>query len=45
MALPSPLQVGEGGPRSVEGQVAQLLVDAQDPEKLSRMYAGWAAWV
>ncbi|GAX72620.1 hypothetical protein CEUSTIGMA_g76.t1 [Chlamydomonas eustigma] len=36
---------GDGGPRSVEGQVAQLLHDAQDPEKLSRMYVGWAAWL
>jgi ataxia telangiectasia mutated family protein len=31
--------------RSVEGQVQQLLQDAQDPEKLCVMYPGWAAWV
>ena len=31
--------------RSVEGQVQQLLQDAQDPEKLCAMYPGWAAWV
>jgi phosphatidylinositol kinase/protein kinase (PI-3 family) len=36
---------GEGEVRSVEGQVQQLLHDAQDPEKLSRMYVGWASWV
>lgn len=31
--------------RSVEGQVQQLLQDAQDPEKLCAMYAGWAPWL
>ena len=31
--------------RSVEGQVQQLLQDAQDLDYLSQMYAGWAAWV
>lgn len=31
--------------RSVEGQVQQLLQDAQDPEKLCAMYPGWAPWV
>ena len=31
--------------RSIEGQVQQLLQDAQDPEKLCAMYPGWAAWV
>ena len=36
---------GEGEARSVEGHVQQLLHDAQDPEKLSRMYVGWASWV
>ena len=36
---------GEGEARSVEGQVQQLLHDAQDHEKLSRMYVGWASWV
>ena len=35
----------EGEIRSVEGQVQQLLHDAQDEEKLSKMYHGWAAWV
>ena len=35
----------EGGePRSVEGQVQQLIQDARDPDKLCRMYFGWAAW-
>lgn len=36
---------GEGEARSVEGHVQQLLHDAQDPDKLSRMYVGWASWV
>ena len=36
---------GEGEARSVEGQVQQLLLDAQDPDKLCRMYVGWAAWL
>jgi ataxia telangiectasia mutated family protein len=36
---------GEGEPRGVEAQVAALLQEAQDPDKLSRMYIGWAAWV
>ena len=31
--------------RSIEGQVQQLLQDAQDPEKLCAMYPGWASWV
>ena len=31
--------------RSVEGQVQQLLQDAQDPEKLCAMYPGWAPWL
>lgn len=35
---------GEGEARGVEGQVQQLLADAQDPDKLSRMYIGWQAW-
>ncbi len=29
----------------MEGQVQQLLTDAQDPENLSKMYVGWAAWM
>ena len=36
---------GEGEVRSVEGQVQQLLQDAQDPDKLCKMYVGWAAWM
>lgn len=36
---------GEGAPRSVPGQVAALLAEAQDPNRLSRMYHGWAAWM
>lgn len=36
----------EGGEqRSVEGQVQQLLQDARDPDKLCRLFPGWAAWV
>ena len=34
----------EGEARGVEGQVQQLLADAQDPDKLSRHYIGWQAW-
>ncbi len=36
---------GEGEARGVEGQVQQLLHDAQDPDLLSRMYAGWAPYL
>lgn len=36
---------GDGEARGVEGQVQQLLHDAQDPDFLSRMYVGWAAWL
>ena len=36
---------GNGEARGVEGQVQQLLHDAQDPDKLCRMYVGWAAWL
>lgn len=39
------LEWGEGGARSVAGQVSQLLDEAQDPQRLCRMYAGWAAWM
>ena len=39
------LRAAGGEARSIEGQVQQLLHDAQDPEKLSRMYVGWASWV
>jgi ataxia telangiectasia mutated family protein len=31
--------------RSVEGQVQQLLQDAQDQDKLCAMYPGWAPWL
>lgn len=34
-----------GTPLSVEGQAAQLIVDATDPANLALMYHGWAAWV
>ena len=39
-----PPPAGEGEARGVEGQVQQLLADAQDPDKLSRHYIGWQAW-
>jgi phosphatidylinositol kinase/protein kinase (PI-3 family) len=39
------LDFGEGEPLSVQGQVDQLLVQAMDQDRLSRMYAGWAAWL
>mmetsp|Transcript_3784 Transcript_3784/g.7342 ORF Transcript_3784/g.7342 Transcript_3784/m.7342 type:complete len:356 (+) Transcript_3784:832-1899(+) len=36
----------EGGEMlSVQGQVQKLLQDAQDPDKLCRLFAGWAPWV
>lgn len=35
----------EGEPWSVEGQVQHLLMEAQDPDNLSRMYVGWAPWM
>ncbi len=35
----------EGEPRGVEGQVQALLQEAQDPERLCRMYVGWAAYM
>lgn len=36
----------EGGVAlTVEAQVGLLLQTAQDPERLCRMYAGWAAWM
>lgn len=43
--LPLPHRAGEGEARGVEGQVQQLLADAQDPDKLCRMYIGWQSWV
>ena len=39
------LEGGEGEARSVEGQVQQLLQEAADPDRLCRMYVGWAAWL
>jgi len=30
---------------SVEGQVHTLIHEARDPERLCKMYPGWAAWV
>ena len=36
---------GEGEARGVEGQVQQLMADAQDRDKLCKMYIGWQAWV
>ena len=38
-------ELGDGEPRSVEGQTQMLLQAAQDPDKLCRMFEGWAAWV
>lgn len=38
------VEAGEGEARGVEGQVQQLLADAQDSDKLSKMYIGWQAW-
>ena len=36
----------EHGPAlSVEGQVNQLINEARDPQRLSQMYHGWAAWL
>lgn len=36
----------EGGAAlSVEAQVAAMLQAARDPERLCRMFKGWAAWV
>lgn len=36
----------EGGVAlSVEAQVGLLLQAAQDPDKLSRMFVGWAPWM
>ncbi|MCO5564110.1 hypothetical protein L7F22_017766 [Adiantum nelumboides] len=36
----------EGGDmRSIEGQVQQLIQDAQDSDKLCQMYPGWGAWL
>ena len=40
--LPS-CPTGEGEARGVEGQVQQLLLDAQNPDSLCRMYIGCAS--
>ena len=37
--------VDDGQPRPVEAQVQQLLQTARDPDKLCRLFPGWAAWV
>jgi serine/threonine-protein kinase ATR len=34
-----------GLPLNVEGQVSELIQQATDPENLSRMYIGWAAYL
>ena len=38
------LEFGDGEVLGVEGQVQQLLVDAQDGDKLVKMFVGWAPW-
>ena len=44
---PVPGEAGiEGGePHSVEGQVAAIIDQARDPQRLSAMFYGWGAWV
>ena len=37
--------VDDGQPQPVEAQVQQLLQTARDPDKLCRLFPGWAAWV
>jgi ataxia telangiectasia mutated family protein len=37
--------IDDSEPRSVEGQVQQLIQEARDPDKLCRLFAGWAPWV
>ena len=39
------LCTGQGESRGIKGQVQQLLQDAQDPDKLCKMYVGWSAWL
>jgi len=36
---------GSSTSQGVQAQVSSLLAEAQDPEKLSRMFIGWASWV
>ncbi|KAJ2672245.1 Serine/threonine-protein kinase tel1 [Coemansia sp. RSA 1085] len=45
-ALRSIMQVGQrlNASISVEGQVSDLVQQATDPSRLSRMYFGWSAW-
>jgi ataxia telangiectasia mutated family protein len=44
--LQQKLEGFEGGHHlSVKGQVARLVNDARDPQKLCRLYHGWAPWV
>ncbi|EFN57684.1 hypothetical protein CHLNCDRAFT_142874 [Chlorella variabilis] len=38
------VEAGKGKAQGMEGQVQQLLQDAQDRDKLCRMYVGWQAW-
>ncbi|KAJ7559328.1 hypothetical protein O6H91_04G079500 [Diphasiastrum complanatum] len=35
----------QGEMRSLQGQVQQLIQDAQDPEHLAQMFPGWGAWL
>jgi len=35
----------DGDIRGVEGQVQELLREAQDPDRLCRLYVGWAPWL
>lgn len=39
------MEGGDTAARSVEGQVAYLLTEAQDPDNLCRMYRGWMPFV
>ena len=34
-----------GDTLSVEGQVSQLIVEAEDPSRLCQMFPGWAPWL
>lgn len=39
------VEAGEGEAKTVEGQVQRLLQEAQDPDRLCRMFVGWAPWL
>jgi serine-protein kinase ATM len=39
------IESGEGEASGVEGQVRRLIQEATDPDRLSRMYVGWAPFV